>query len=88
MYTSVQKWGNSQGIRIPKALLEALDIHVNDRVKLTRTGETIIIRKAVAVPHKPLEERLTAFYGVPVEQILRIENQEINWGKPMGNEIW
>ena len=71
MYATVQRWGNSQGIRIPKALLESLGIRENDRVELTQTGDSITLRKAVSVPHKTLEERLTAFYGVPVEQLER-----------------
>lgn len=41
MYATVQKWGNSQGLRIPKALLEALGIRENDRVELTQSGDTI-----------------------------------------------
>ena len=67
MYATVQKWGNSQGLRIPKALLEALGIRENDRVELTQVGDTISVQKAISTPHKTLEERLTAFYGVPVE---------------------
>lgn len=31
MQATIQKWGNSQGIRIPKAFLEALGIRENDR---------------------------------------------------------
>ena len=34
MYATVQKWGNSQGIRIPKTLLDTLGIFENDRVEL------------------------------------------------------
>ncbi|RAZ46220.1 AbrB family transcriptional regulator, partial [Klebsiella oxytoca] len=26
MYATIQKWGNSQGLRIPKALLDALGL--------------------------------------------------------------
>lgn len=88
MYATVQKWGNSQGLRIPKALLEALGIRENDRVELTQAGDTITVRKAISTPHKTLEERLTAFYGVPVEQLSRIENHELDYGNPEGNEIW
>lgn len=88
MYVTVQKWGNSQGLRIPKALLEALDLRENDRVELTQAGDTITLRKAVATPHKTLEERLTAFYGVPVEEIAPVEETEMDWGKPEGKEVW
>lgn len=88
MYATIQKWGNSNGLRIPKALLEALGIRENDRVELTQANDTITIRKAAAAPHKTLEERLTAFYGKPVEEIDRIQSEEINWGSAEGGEVW
>lgn len=89
MYAMIQKWGNSQGLRIPKALLEGLGIRENDRVELTQSGDAITIKKAVAAPHKTLEERLIAFYGKPIEEIDRIQGeQEIDWGKAEGHEAW
>ena len=38
--------------------------------------------------HKTLEERLTAFYGKPIEQIGRIPSEEMEWGKAEGSEAW
>ena len=87
MYATIQKWGNSQGLRIPKVLLDALGLRENDRVELTQTGDGIQIKKAAPV-HRTLEERLVAFYGVPADEIPRIDSQEIDWGKGMGDEIW
>ncbi len=88
MYATIQRWGNSNGLRIPKPLLEALGIRENDRVELTQSEDTITIRKAAATSHKTLEERLTAFYGKPVDQIERIQNKEMDWGRPEGAEEW
>lgn len=88
MYATIQRWGNSNGLRIPKALLEALGIRENDRVELTQTADTITIKKAVTAPHRTLEERLTAFYGKPIEEIDRIQSAEIDWGKAEGGEVW
>lgn len=89
MYATIQRWGNSQGIRIPKVLLETLHIRENDRVELIQTEDAITIRKAAAPTHKTLEERLTAFYGQPVEEIGRIENgPEVDWGAEKGGEVW
>lgn len=88
MYATIQKWGNSQGIRIPKSLLEALGIRENDRVELLQERDAITIKKADAAPHKTLEERLTAFYGKPVGEISRIQSQEVYWGHAEGNEAW
>ena len=80
--------GNNLGIHIPQILLDALEIHENDKVQLIQTGESITIRKIAAVPHQPLEERLATFYSVPVEQIPLTGIHEFDWGKPKGNEVW
>ena len=32
MYATIQKWGNSQGLRLPKALLDSIGLRENDRV--------------------------------------------------------
>lgn len=73
---------------IPAEILEALGLRENDRVELMQSGNSVWLRKASpAVPHKTLDERLTSFYGMPIEQIPRAESREIDWGEPAENEI-
>lgn len=48
----------------------------------------INIRRASSIPHRTLEERLTAFYGKPIDQIDRIEAEELDWRKAEGSEAW
>lgn len=79
MYTTIQKWGNSQGIRIPKQLLEALNLRESDRVEIGRKQDAIIIRKA-GMRHKTLEERLAGFKEP-------YEFSEWDTGAPAGNEV-
>lgn len=86
MYATIQRWGNSNGLRIPKVLLDGLGLRENDRVELIQTSDSIAIKKAAA-PHKPLADRLVAFYGKPLDQIDRIENAEIEWGRAEGDEL-
>ncbi len=88
MYATIQKWGNSNGLRIPKALLDALGLRENDRVELVQTEDAITIRRAAPRRHKSLEERLTDFYGKPIEEIGPIHGKELDWGRPEGHEIW
>ena len=89
MYATIQKWGNSQGLRIPKGMLDAIGLCENDRVELTQVNDSIQIRKSSAVAHRTLEERLKAFYGKPAEEIGRIESApEVDWGKAEGAELW
>ena len=46
MYTSIQKWGNSNAVRLPKAILDTLNMRENDRVEITTEKQQIIIRPA------------------------------------------
>jgi len=43
MVTKVQKWGNSQGLRLPKQLLEDAHISVGDDVDVTTQDGVIVI---------------------------------------------
>ena len=89
MYATIQKWGNSQGLRIPKTLLDAIGLRENDRVELVQVESGIQIKKTSVAQHRSLEERLMAFYGKTVDEIGRIsEEPEIDWGKPEGPEAW
>ena len=41
----VQKWGNSQGIRLPKKILKDLGIDINDKIEISLNDGEIILRK-------------------------------------------
>lgn len=89
MNAVIQKWGNSQGIRLPKIILEELGMAENDRVEITAENDKLIVKKADKKVHKTVEERLTAFYGKPLSQIGELTyDGEIETGKPVGEEIW
>ena len=62
MEIQLVKWGNGQGIRIPKLILQELDINVNDTLSMEVQGEKIIIEK-VKFKHRSLEERARAYGG-------------------------
>ena len=81
MNATIQKWGNSQGIRIPKAILEMALFEPDEQVDITAEENKIIIRKVARKKYITLEERLKDFDGEYVFE-------ECDWGKPMGNEIW
>ena len=46
MSYGVQKWGNSNGVRIPKVYLDALNIKSGDAINIVREENRIIITKA------------------------------------------
>ena len=87
MQTTIVKWGNSQGIRIPKAFLKSIHASENDPVDIALSGETIVIKKIKHGKHKTTKERLAEFYGADFDQE-SIMREEIDWGKPAGKELW
>ena len=44
MITQVAKWGNSQGIRMDKRILQSLGLCIGDIVEISKKGEYIIIK--------------------------------------------
>ena len=93
MTTTIVKWGNSRGIRLPKPFLESLNLRDNDTVDVLTDNDKIIIKKSEKYhrQHKTLKQRVEEFYGKDFETVLKehpYEYEEINWGKPAGEEIW
>jgi antitoxin MazE len=87
MQTTVVKWGNSQGIRLPKAFLQNIQIAENDPVDVSLENEKIVIKKINQKEHKTIKQRLIDFYGKdPIKHAS--PQKEIDWGKPVGKEIW
>lgn len=79
MYTTIQKWGNSKAVRLPKAILEKAGLQETDSVELmVREGNIII---TPANKHLTLRERLADYHG-------NYEPKEWDTGKPAGKEIW
>lgn len=83
---TIQRWGNSQGIRIPKNYLNTLKIEENETVDLSITNDAILIQKRKRFNN--LAERLEAFYGKPIDDIYIENTKEVDWGVPEGDEIW
>jgi len=81
MQVTIQKWGNSQGIRIPKAFLEALGMRENDIVELNRVDDNIVITKVKEKKELTLDDIFKDYDGKSVAE-------EFNWGSPVGKEVW
>lgn len=88
MYTTIQKWGGSQGVRIPKNIMDMLGLRENDKVEIATEDGAILIRKSSATKHRTVEERLEAFYKQPLEKIKPdMAVSEYDWGTPLGDEV-
>jgi antitoxin MazE len=87
MQTTIVKWGNSHGIRLPKAFLQNIQIKENDPVDVILEKDKIIITKKNIKEHKTTKERLAEFYGANSDK-KRKPQKEIDWSGPAGKEIW
>ena len=80
MRSTIQKWGNSQAIRLTKAILDIAHLTENEQVQIFAEQDKIIIKKAAERRHKTLEERLKGFEGEYVFE-------EWDTGAPVGREV-
>jgi antitoxin MazE len=79
MRTRVAKWGNSLGVRIPKAYAEEVGLVEGATVEVKRSG-----RKLVLTPTQPEYELSELVSGITPKN----RHEEANWGTPLGKEIW
>lgn len=82
MITKVQKWGNSQGVRLSKKLLSDVDIEVGDAVDIAVRDGALIVTPARRVRGgrdlRELVRRIPKDY----------QSEELDWGRPVGREVW
>ena len=82
MQTKIQKWGNSQGLRLAKQVLEDAGIAVGDDVDLTARDGVIVIAPVRRVRGKRSLEELVS----RIPKSYRVA--EVDWGRPVGREAW
>ena len=80
MLSKVQRWGNSQGLRLSKQVLENAEINVGDEVQVIPQKGRIVIRRANKKKFDLAEmvSRMPKDYKVIEE----------SFGKPLGREEW
>ena len=82
MVTRVQKWGNSQGLRLSKELLSAAHIEVGDAVDVAVREGSIVVTPVRRIRGALDLEQLVA--AIPTDY----EPGEADWGPPAGREVW
>ncbi|KAA0259353.1 AbrB/MazE/SpoVT family DNA-binding domain-containing protein [Deferribacter autotrophicus] len=78
----IQKWGNSQGIRIPKRYLRKIGLDVGDTIEIEIKGNNLIL-KPVKFSKKPKINIYDLF-----EKDKDYQTEEYDWQKPQGKEVW
>ena len=86
--TMIRRWGNSQGIRLPKDIMLQMDLKEDDTVGIRIYDGKMTIEKINKSKYPNLQERLEAFYKRPIEEIYVESTQEVDVGDPVGNEQW
>ena len=82
MVTKIQKWGNSQGLRLAKQVLEDARISVGDEVDVAARDGMIVIAPARRIRGKQSLQELVS--RIPKNY----KPGEVDWGKPTGREVW
>ncbi len=80
MTTKVQRWGNSQGLRLTRQILEDARTSVGDEVDVLVQDGTIMIAPVRRVRGKYSLRQLVA--RVPKNY----KAEEVDWGRPVGKE--
>jgi antitoxin MazE len=84
MKVKVAKWGNSLGLRLPKAAVEAAGLKPGAEVEVTVEGRDLRVRQPTAIKHYRLEDlvaemdRLGGAAAAP---------ETVDWGPDVGAEI-
>ena len=79
MVTKVQKWGNSQGLRLSKQVLDLAGIAAGDDVQIIVSEGQITVKKAGSKYNlAELVARIPKRYKV----------EEVGFGPPVGKEEW
>lgn len=78
MSVKVQKWGNSLGVRIPKTVIEKVNLKENSEVEIESKNGTIIISPAKK------EYSLDSL----LDQITKSNLHSEDDFKSEGNEVW
>lgn len=82
MLAKIQKWGNSQGLRIPKNLLSDAQLNVGDEVDISVKEGVMIVAPAKRIRGrhnlKDLVTRIPQNY----------QPGEVDWGEKVGKEDW
>ena len=82
MLAKIQKWGNSQGLRIAKNLLADVRLGVGDEVDISVREGIMIVAPVKRIRGRHSIEDLAA--RIPKNY----QPSEVDWGEPAGKEVW
>lgn len=80
---TIQRWGNSQGLRLKREVLQPLGLSAGDPVEISVSSGRIVVS-----PSKKIKKQ-----AVDLKKLLSGVSQnrkvkEVDWGPPVGKEVW
>ena len=81
IHSNVKRWGNSPAIRIPATLMQALDLNIDDEIKIDLIEGKLVIEPVKKEPVFTLEELVE---GISPDNL----HELVDWGYPKGKETW
>ena len=82
MNTTIQKWGNSYAVRLPKAILRRFKLKPGRvvRVQESRSGQELRI--------VPMAEDAANLSTLVSRITDKNKHDAYDWGEPVGKEVW
>ncbi|MBI5842099.1 MAG: AbrB/MazE/SpoVT family DNA-binding domain-containing protein [Chloroflexi bacterium] len=80
MKTTIQKWGNSYAVRIPKSFIKEVGLDYRTDVELSLEDGKLII--------KPILEETISLDDLLARVNSRNLHTSVDTGEPVGNEVW
>ena len=80
MKAKVQKWGNSLGIRIPREIAIKAELVEGSEVEMDESEGSVTIR--------PSKKKITRELVLKSLKKSGPYSEEVEWGAPLGKEIW
>ena len=79
METKIQKWGNSLGVRLPKALAQAQQLAAGRAVRVSAVDDKIIIE-----PQRTKQSLSALLTHINAQNL----HTETDYSDAQGNEVW
>jgi antitoxin MazE len=83
MKVKVAKWGNSLGLRLPKAAVDATGLKPGAEVDVTIEGRDLRVRQPLPIKYYKLEDLVAEMKRLGPES----EPETVEWGPDVGSEI-
>ena len=86
MQMTIKKWGNSLATRIPKAIAESTDLHLDQQVDIEAVNGKIVITPIQGKKEYKLDELLKQCKP----GAMKIDKKDREWldDEPAGREVW